>query len=70
MSSKQEQVEARTLSGVHLGMTISFRDGRTLVVGEIEHTRAGVLVYPERGAGAWLNLGPSDLVTLTDGGAS
>lgn len=70
MSSKQVQVEARTLSGVHLGRGVEI-DGYWANVAAVEHEAGGTSVT------IWLDghwtpicLAPTDLVTLTGGGAS
>lgn len=62
------QVEARTLSGVHIGQRVSV-GGRWARLVTVEHDE-----YPGKVA-LWLDdrlmptlLDPTDLVTLTDGG--
>ncbi len=65
------QVEARTLSGVHIGQRVSVGEhvDRKLVV--IEHSEDGValLFAIDDRRGTQQNLDPTDLVTLTNGGA-
>jgi hypothetical protein len=75
MSSEQVQVEARTLSGVHRGrgVEISALDRwGALTLREITHNydgRVDVNLRTESGQTISWNLAPTDLVTLTGGGA-
>lgn len=68
MSSEQVQVEARTLSGMHIGQRVSAGGvgGRVLV--SVGHAEDNVSLF-FRGKDGVVSLAPTDLVTLTGGGA-
>lgn len=67
MSSKQVQVEARTLPGVHIGQRLFAPDDRAGTVYGVVHGPSYVIVTFVSSEAA--NLAPTDLVTLTGGGA-
>lgn len=73
MSSEQVQVEARTLSGVHIGQRVEAERGwpvGSLQQVEQDEQETVVHLLEDDDVSRCYFLAPTDLVTLTGGGAS